>query len=225
MRTSIELLLPRPELVTIPDGQYSEHLESIIQSVWQHARKYLEMAKETQKLYYDMDVVPSIISPGDRVFKHSPAGKPGLATKLLRHWIGPYEVLEVSPTNALGESTQTGFPEVFSGPKTWAAETIRWYTPGFEGDAEVGSPLLPMGQAYRSEDTSLQPSVLRIDPVSVVQCAAAGAGSLPTNDTQLFRAVILVSFFSFSSFSRTGGGTVFLHPFEWHTPNIITKTE
>jgi len=125
MRTSIELLLPRPELVTIPDGQYSEHLESIIQSVWQHARKYLEMAKETQKLYYDMDVVPSIISPGDRVFKHSPAGKPGLATKLLRHWIGPYEVLEVSPTNALGESTQTGFPEVFSGPKTWAAETIR----------------------------------------------------------------------------------------------------
>ena len=57
------------------------------------------------------------------------------------------------------------------------------------------------------------------------QCTAAGAGSLPTNDTQLFRTVGLVSFFFFLFFSRTGGGTAFLHPYEWHTPNIITKTE
>jgi len=56
---------------------------------------------------------------------------------------------------------------------------------------------------------------LNIDAVNVVQCTAAGAGSLPTNDTELFDQLYLLhSFpflFIFFVFSRTGGGTAFLH--------------
>jgi len=53
------------------------------------------------KKYYDRNVVPSKIAVGDRVYKFDPKGKKGLTTKLMKHWIGPYEVLDVTPTNAL----------------------------------------------------------------------------------------------------------------------------
>jgi len=65
---------------------------------------------------------------------------------------------------------------------------------------------------------------LKIDVVSVVQCTAAGAGSLPTNDTKLFRSVVLVAFFFFLLFFSDGRSDGISSPL-WHTPNIITKTE
>ena len=59
-----------------------------------------EASTEVQKYYYDRDLVPSKLDIGDRVFKYDPAGKRGLVTKLLHHWLGLYIVTDISETNA-----------------------------------------------------------------------------------------------------------------------------
>ena len=40
------------------------------------------------------------IKVGDRVYKHTPRGQLGKATKLLHHYEGPFEVLELGRANA-----------------------------------------------------------------------------------------------------------------------------
>ena len=97
--TPLKLLLPKsaPESV---EGDYPEVMAARIQQVWELARVYMKASKEAQKFYYDRDLTPSKVRVGDRVYKHSPAGRKGLSTKLVHHWIGPFLVTKVSDTNA-----------------------------------------------------------------------------------------------------------------------------
>jgi hypothetical protein len=100
MMTPTKLLLPRIQQNPVSEGEYPEIMEKKIQHIWQLGRQYLATSKEAQKFYYDQKLVPTNIDVGDRVYKYTPRGKAGLATKLLHHWIGPYVVTKVSDTNA-----------------------------------------------------------------------------------------------------------------------------
>lgn len=100
MMTPTRMLLPGPPTSPVKEGEYPEMMEKRMQKIWQAARERMKIAKEAQKYYYDLKVVPSNIDVGDRVYKHSPRGKLGRATKLLHHWIGPYIVTKVNETNA-----------------------------------------------------------------------------------------------------------------------------
>ena len=66
----------------------------------EQARVRMEASKEARKFYYDQKLVPAKLDVGDRVFRYHPAGKRGLVTKLLHHWLGPYIVTEGTDTNA-----------------------------------------------------------------------------------------------------------------------------
>lgn len=100
MVTPTKLLLPRPQAAVIQEGQLPALLEARMQYIWGQVREYMRTAKQTQKEYYDRRVVAANLDIGDRVFKYTPRGRPGLATKLLQHWIGPYIVTRISDTNA-----------------------------------------------------------------------------------------------------------------------------
>jgi hypothetical protein len=98
--TPTRALLPKPATPVIKEGEYPAQLQHNMQYIWQKAREYLRLAKDSQKYYYDQKVVHSDLDVGDRVYKYSPRGRMGLSTKLVHHWIGPYIVTKVSETNA-----------------------------------------------------------------------------------------------------------------------------
>ena len=67
--------------------------------VWEQARISMRAANDSQKRYYDSKIRPLGLKVGDRVYKHLPRGRKGLATKLVHHWIGPYLVTSVNDVN------------------------------------------------------------------------------------------------------------------------------
>jgi transposase InsO family protein len=100
MMTPTKLLLPRAPAPPVAEGRFAEMMEQKMQNIWDKVRKYLQISKQAQKIYYDRKLVPANLDVGDRVYKYDPRGKPGLATKLLQHWVGPYIVTKISDTNA-----------------------------------------------------------------------------------------------------------------------------
>jgi hypothetical protein len=100
IRTATKMLLPSVPLPMVKEGEYPGLLQNRMQYIWNKAREYLQQSKEAQKYYYDQNVVVANLDVGDRVYQYNPRGKPGLATKLLHHWIGPYVVTRVNETNA-----------------------------------------------------------------------------------------------------------------------------
>lgn len=100
MMTPTKMLLPKPPAPQTPHGTYQEQMEERMQRVWQAARDYLGISKAAQKHYYDSNLVLADIDVGDRVYKFTPRGKAGLATKLMPHWLGPFIVTKVNETNA-----------------------------------------------------------------------------------------------------------------------------
>jgi hypothetical protein len=98
--TPTKALLPKTPTPELGEGEYPAQLQSNMRYIWQKAREYLKLSKESQKYYYDKKVVHSDLDVGDRVYKYSPRGRMGLSTKLVHHWVGPYIVTKVSETNA-----------------------------------------------------------------------------------------------------------------------------
>lgn len=99
MMTPTKLLLPRPPVAPISEGQFPALLENLMQYIWEKVRECLGKVKQNQKEYYDQKLVPANLDVGDRVYNYNPTGKPSLATKLLPHWIGPYIITKITNTN------------------------------------------------------------------------------------------------------------------------------
>ena len=111
LRLPVDLLLPRdanqlPECESADD--FASQLTSLIKQVWEEARKYGYLSAQEQKRYFDAKGVHVNIKVGDRVYKHTPRGQLGNATKLLHHYEGPFEVLELGRANAKAEAILWG---------------------------------------------------------------------------------------------------------------------
>jgi len=93
LRLPVDLLLPRdanqlPECESVDD--FASQLTSLIKQVWEEARKYGYLSAQEQKRYFDAKGVHVNLKVGDRVYKHTPRGQLGKATKLLHHYEGPF---------------------------------------------------------------------------------------------------------------------------------------
>lgn len=100
LMTPTDLLLPRAELPHSEKEGYAAELENRLTTAWDTARKHMKASKAIEKAYYDDKLVPANIEIGQRVLKFDPKGRKGLATKLVKHWIGPYVVTGITDTNA-----------------------------------------------------------------------------------------------------------------------------
>jgi len=95
-------LLPRdanqlPECESADD--FASQLTSFNKQV-REARKSGHLSAQEQKSYFDAKVVHVNMKVGDRVYKLTPRGRLGKATKLLHHYQGPFGVLELGWANA-----------------------------------------------------------------------------------------------------------------------------
>ena len=106
MMTPTRMLLPGKKEPMAREGVYPAMMEQKMTDMWSATRAYMKIAKGAQKFYYDHKVVAATIDVGDRVYKYVPSGKPGLATKLVRKWIGPYIVVRKAEEVAWIQSIQ-----------------------------------------------------------------------------------------------------------------------
>ena len=79
---------------------YAEELVASLSDAWQLAHENIRRAQAKQKAQYDKKSDFQSLSVGDRVMVHMPGQVQGKAWKFARPYLGPYEVVGITPTNA-----------------------------------------------------------------------------------------------------------------------------
>ena len=91
----VDLVLDAPpEDGQVPSSQYALDLQERLRLVHEAARAHMSKQMVSQKRHYDQNVRLVTYHPGDLVWLHSLARKPGKSYKLTRSWKGPFLILE-----------------------------------------------------------------------------------------------------------------------------------
>ena len=95
-RTPTESALIDTVLDTAPKTRYDiiTNTADALINAQQIATDNIETAHARQKAQYDRRHTPTQLQPGQRVMLYTPRNVPGLSSKLLEHWSGPYTILE-----------------------------------------------------------------------------------------------------------------------------------
>ena len=75
-------------------SEYVRILENNLKEGHEIARKNLNTAAKKQKMTYDVKVRPVTYKVGDLVWRNQKRNAPGLKSKIVRHWTGPWVIVE-----------------------------------------------------------------------------------------------------------------------------------
>ena len=90
----VKLLPPVADDAT---ASVSEHRKRVVEKVelaQNLARENLQRSQQKMKECYDRNAKQPVFEVGQRVWVYTPRTKKGLSKKLLRHWFGPYRIVE-----------------------------------------------------------------------------------------------------------------------------------
>ncbi|CAG2254015.1 unnamed protein product [Mytilus edulis] len=90
----VHMITTCPVLSTIREKYFIDIKKVILDSSHAHARKHLKGSQEYQKKYYDQSAKKRELIAGQPVWLHDPTRKPGVCSKLLPKWKGPFIVLK-----------------------------------------------------------------------------------------------------------------------------------
>jgi hypothetical protein len=82
------------------EADYATQCSRLLKQAWQNAAQAIQKAQEKQKRDYDKNLATPPIEVGSIVFLYSPVTKPGLTSKLVKRWKGPFEVVSLRDTTA-----------------------------------------------------------------------------------------------------------------------------
>ena len=99
--------LPTEAALTQPHTCYQEDIDDFktdlvcnISEAWELARHNISQSQKKKKQHYDKGTKPKDYHVGVRVFVHMPGDVQGKAWKFARPFHSPYQILELTPTNA-----------------------------------------------------------------------------------------------------------------------------
>ncbi|VDH99871.1 Hypothetical predicted protein [Mytilus galloprovincialis] len=93
----VQAFIQEPEIENeskVKPHEYVELLQSSLIKAHAYARKHLKGSQEYQKKYYDQSAKKRELIAGQPVWLHDPTRKPGVCSKLLPKWKGPFIVLK-----------------------------------------------------------------------------------------------------------------------------------
>ena len=103
MRLPYELLLPDRTGAQCQPTEAGNHVPELVdrmQRVWEAVRRNRDKAHGKQRMRFAKKTKESTIKVGDAVFYRNQRGYRGLTSKLVKKWIGPFMVQEVTDVNA-----------------------------------------------------------------------------------------------------------------------------
>ena len=89
----IEAVICPPTITYTEADDYKSDMTTRLQEAFTLVRENLQGAQQKQKEYFDRKSVEITYELGDKVWIFTPDTKPGLSSKLLHKWHGPFEIL------------------------------------------------------------------------------------------------------------------------------------
>jgi len=81
------------------EPEYVQHMKEELPKIWRIAQDNIKFNQESTKELYDRSTKNHTFKIGDKVLINLPEYIPGTVSKLKRPYKGPFEVLEITPTN------------------------------------------------------------------------------------------------------------------------------
>ena len=89
-----DILFGPPATLPQDHNEYATDLTQRMTATFEHLKVAQREVRRTQRDLYDSHQHPSILQENDLVLLYKPSRQVGLATKLLKHWSGPFKVVQ-----------------------------------------------------------------------------------------------------------------------------------